>query len=230
MDEQLQNLIKEVCQYADQTPERQKALNRLLIAIQQLRGIYKSSHQDYPQALNKTWEWVSRKICQFEPRSPSLEQSLVVWINGYLKWRIRDLDAEENQNVISLDQSIIKDDVYGTTLLDLLPDPQFTCLSLDLLDIKIAQIQEKKHQRLGQRVRQQIIQDQQGKLKACHPGKYPQCHCQLLAQRLLLQQPQEKIADIAREFNIYNQTLHSHWKRKCLPLLQDIARNCGYES
>jgi hypothetical protein len=83
VDELLQSLIDEVCRYAEQTPERQKALNRLLIVIQQLPGIYKSTHQDYPLALNKTWEWVSRKICQFEPRFPSLQQSLVFWINSY---------------------------------------------------------------------------------------------------------------------------------------------------
>lgn len=229
VDEQLQNLINQVCLHADLSPERHKATNRLLMLLQQLPGIYKSAHQDYPQALNETWEWVSRQICKFEPRSPLLQQSLVAWINGYLKWRIVDLYAQRNPGVISLDQPIRNDDGNQITLLDLLPDRQYSSITLDLLDIKIGQSQEKEHQRLGQRVRQQIIQDEQGTLRASHPRKDPKCHCQLLAKRLLLQQPPDKIAEISREFNISNQTLYSHWKQKCLPLLQDIGRNCGYE-
>ena len=71
MDEQLKKLITEVCCYPDPSPERQKALNRLLMVIQQLPGIYQSGHQDYLEALNQTWEWVSRKVCEFEVRSRS---------------------------------------------------------------------------------------------------------------------------------------------------------------
>lgn len=229
MDEQLlRNLIDEVCRYPDPCRERQKALNRLLIAIQQLPGVYKSSHQDYPQALNRTWEWVSCKIGEFEPRPPSVQQSLVTWINGYLKWRIKDLYALDNQYSISLDQSINNQDGDQRTLLDQLPDSQFTTPSLDLLEIKIVQIQEAERQRLGQQVRQSIEQDKKRKLRDSHPRKHPECNCHLLTKRLLLQQPPQKIADIAREFNVSNQTLYSHWKNNCIPLLQDIGRNFGY--
>jgi hypothetical protein len=228
VDEQLQNLIHEVCRHADLTVERQKALNRLLVQLQQLPGIYKSAHQDYPQALNDTWQWVCRTICDFQPRHNSVQQSLVSWINGYLKWRIVDLYAKDNQNVTSLDRPIRNDAGDQVTLLDFLPDTQFTSLSIDLLDIKILQLQEGERQRLGEEIKMHIIQDTQGKLCACHPRKHPECHCQLLAKRLLLQEPPEKISDIAREFEMNNQTLYSHWKQKCLPLLADIGRNCGY--
>ncbi len=229
VDEQLRDLIDEVCRYKDLSLGRQKALNRLLVTIQQLPGIYKSSHQDYPEALNQTWEWVSRKIHTFEPRSRSVQQSLVTWINGYLKWRIKDLYAPENQYSISLDRPIGDDEGDRTTLLDWLPDPQFTTPTLDLLEVKIVQIQEIERQRLGQRVRQYIQQDEEGKLTGCHPRKHPKCNCQLLAMRLLLQEPPQRIADVAREFDVNNQTLYSHWKNNCLPILQDIGRNFGYQ-
>ncbi|MFL9453221.1 MULTISPECIES: hypothetical protein [Nostocales] len=229
VDEQLQNLIHEVCRHADLSAERQKALNRLLVQLQQLPGIYKSVHQDYPQALNDTWQWVGRSICDFQPRRSSVQQSLVSWINGYLKWRIVDLYAKDNQYVTSLDKPIRNDDGDQIALLDFLPDPQFTSLSLDLLDIKILQLQEGERQDLGQKIKAQIIQDTQGTLCASHPRKHPECHCQLLAKRLLLQEPPEKISDIAREFDINNQTLYSHWKQKCLPLLAELGRNCGYK-
>ncbi|MBW4628037.1 MAG: hypothetical protein KME49_21630 [Brasilonema octagenarum HA4186-MV1] len=227
MDEELQSLINEVCQYPEQTPERQKALHQLLIAVQKLPGILRSNHQDYLLALNKTWEWVCRNICTFEPRSPSLQESLISWINGYLRFRIKDILSPDNHYVISLDQPWSNNDGPQVTLSELLPDSESK--DLDLLERKIAQLQEKKLQRIGQKVRQQMVEDKQRKLRACHPRKYPECHCQLLAQRLVLQEPPDRIADIAREFNINNQGLYAHWKRKCLPLLQNIARNSGYE-
>ncbi|MBD2535235.1 helix-turn-helix domain-containing protein [Nostoc flagelliforme FACHB-838] len=230
MDEQLKKLIDNVCCYPDPSPERQKALNRLLMLIQQLPGIYKSGHQDYLEALNQTWEWVSRKICEFEARSPSFQQSLVTWINGYLKWRIKDLYIADSNYTISLDRLTRNNEGDETTLLNILPDRQSESISLDLLDIKIAQIQEVERQCLGQRIWQYIEQDQEGKLKASHPRKNPECHCHLLTMRLLLQQPPHKIADIARELNISNQTLYSHWKKNCLPLLKDIGMNFGSDS
>nr|WP_242055875.1 helix-turn-helix domain-containing protein [Nostoc flagelliforme] len=226
----MKKLIDNVCCYPDPSPERQKALNRLLMLIQQLPGIYKSGHQDYLEALNQTWEWVSRKICEFEARSPSFQQSLVTWINGYLKWRIKDLYIADSNYTISLDRLTRNNEGDETTLLNILPDRQSESISLDLLDIKIAQIQEVERQCLGQRIWQYIEQDQEGKLKASHPRKNPECHCHLLTMRLLLQQPPHKIADIARELNISNQTLYSHWKKNCLPLLKDIGMNFGSDS
>jgi len=229
VDEQLKKLITEVCCYPDPSPERQKALNKLLMVIQQLPGIYQSGHQDYLEALNQTWEWVSRKVCEFEVRSPSFQQSLVIWINGYLKWRIKDLYRPDSNYTISLDRLTRNDQGDETTLLNILPDRQSQTISLDLLDIKIAQIQEVERQCFGKRIWQYIEQDEEGKLIASHPRKNPECHCHLLAMRLLLQQPPHKIADIARELNISNQTLYSHWKKNCLPLLREIGTNFGYE-
>ncbi|WP_017655042.1 hypothetical protein [Fortiea contorta] len=223
MDEQLKKLIDEVCCHPDPSPERQKALNRLLLLVQKLPGIYQSAHQDYLGALNQTWEWVSRNICIFEARSLSVQNSLVIWINGYLKWRIKDLYTPDSQYPLSLDMPFRNDEGDEITLGDRLPT-----MSLDLLEIKIAQIQETERLRLGNRIRQYIEQDADGKLTASHPRKNPECHCQVLATRLLLQAPPHKIADIARELNISNQTLYSHWKSHCLPLLKEIGVNFGY--
>lgn len=229
VDELLRNLIEQICRSQNPSPERQKALNRLLAIAQQLPGLYKSTHPDYPEALNLTWEWVSRKIGEFNPRESSVEQSLVIWINGYLKWRVRDLYAPSRQIEISLDQRRSNDEGDQTSLLDQLPDQEFTSPTLDLLERKIIQIQEAERERLGQRVRQYIEQDIERTLTNCHPRKHPECNCHVLARRLLLQQPPQRIADVAREFNANNQTLYSHWKNNCLPLLQDIGRQFGYK-
>ncbi|MGB3511745.1 MAG: hypothetical protein WBA93_21405 [Microcoleaceae cyanobacterium] len=221
MEDQLRDLITQICQSQSPIPERQKALNRLLILIQQLPGLYRSSHQDYPEAYNRTLEWASKNIQNFQSRPPSWEKSFVVWINGYLKWRIRDLYTPDNK-YDSLDKPISNEAGESKTLKDKLP-----ANTLSLLEIKIAELQQAKLERQGEEIRQYIEADPEEKLKASHPKKYPECNCQILATQLLLAEPPQKIADISQEINISNQTLYSHWKRKCLPLLREIANQFG---
>ncbi|WP_293027431.1 hypothetical protein [Moorena sp. SIO3I8] len=227
VDEILRNLIEEVSRYPDPSPERQKALNRFLSVVQNLPGIYKSSHVDYLEALNRTWEWVIRNLDQFEPTSTSLEKSLVTWINGYLRWRIRDLYISDSRYPgISTNQPIGNSEGDSRTLEDRLPDPR---PSLSRLDDYIEEIQTAERQRLSKAILEEIKNDPDRKLIGCHPRKYPKCNCQLLAMRLLVQEPPQRIADIAREFNANQQTLYSHWKKKCLPRLQDIGKTFGYQ-
>ena len=231
MEEQLQALIDELQHNPEQSLERRKALNRLLIIIQQFPDIYKSSHQDYPEALNKTWEWVCRKICDFQPHSSSIQKSLTQWINGYLKWRIKDLYMSDSKYTISLDRPLSgneDNDNYKASMLDILADSNSQSISLNLLDLKIAQIQTQDRQCWGERIKQYIEQDEMNELKNCHLKRNPECNCQLLAISLLLQQPPHKIADIARQLNSSNQTIYSHWKRKCLPLLRKISTNLEF--
>jgi hypothetical protein len=229
MDEKLKNLITKIRQYDPGTPQQQKALNQLLILIEQLPGIYKSSHQDYPEAYNRTLEWVCKNIDRFESRSPSITNDFVIWINGYLKWRIRDLYIPDSKfnfiNIRTEDDSYLEASSRRECFaIENLCDPRF---SLSLLDRQIAEMQATKQQRQGEALRQYIEQDPQKILTNCHLRKCPECHCQLLAMQLLLSDPPKKISDLSREYNLNNQTLYSHWKQKCLPLLQEIASQIG---
>ena len=228
MDEQLQQLIEEVYRYEEGTPQRQKALNKLLVVVQQLPEIKKDGHQDYLEALNKTWEWFCRSIDKFDKSKvattdESLKVSLVRWINGYLKWRIKDLYTSDSNYTISLDQPISNDEGSKFTKLDILADSQFSNVTLDLLDLKIAEIQQRDRQTWGERIIQFIEQDEKRLLRRCCTRNNTECNCQFLAKRLLLTKPSHKIADIARELNVSNQTIYSHWKKKCLPLLKEIG-------
>ncbi|MBV6624726.1 MAG: response regulator transcription factor [Rivularia sp. (in: Bacteria)] len=234
MDEQLQQLIEEVSRYEEGTPQRQKALNKLLIIVQQLPGIYKSYHQDYLEALNKTWDWFCRSIDKFEPNpNKSLQDSLVIWINGYLKWRVKDIynPPTDKQPTVSLDEPIINAEGQKTTRKDQLSDSKYTPDSsnrsntLDLLDVKIADIQRNKRRKLAEDITQFIEEDPTCELRRCCTRVNAECNCQFLAKQLLLANPSHKIADIARELNVSNQTIYSHWRRICLPLLQKIGVN-----
>lgn len=222
-DDQLRALIEQA-RNPDSSPlKTRKALTRLLTVVSQLPGILRSSHQDYPVALNKTVEWFRENLSEFKERPPSLEKSLVVWINGYLKWRIKDLYIQDQQKLKtekSLNEPINKGDDNIGTLEARLPD---STPSLSNIDAYIEAQQAKRKARHGQWVEQYIEQDPEGKLVSCHPKKYPECNGQRLAKRILLKDPPDRISTLALEFNIPRPTLDSHWKRLCLPLLRDIA-------
>lgn len=228
MDEQLRELIAEVCKHPHQSPKKQKALNRLLILIQNLPGLAKSNHPEYLDALNRTWEWLGQNIHTFEPRPPSLQGSLVKWINGYLYWRIRDIHRPDDRAPFSFDEPIGGDET-GLTYLEQLSDTGFGTPSLRGLDGYIEQLQRQEKQRIALELERYIESDQAGKLGNCYPKAHPNCNCLLLSQRLRLKDPPDKLVQLARELDVSYQTLVAHWKRKCLPLLQEIALSLGYE-
>ncbi len=198
-------------------------MDKLLLEIQQLPGLKKSRHQDYPEALNRTFQWVSREITNFEPRSPSVSKSFVNWINGYLVWRIKDLYSPDKDAPISLDAPIAVD-AGETTRLELLPD-----FTLSGLDGMIENAQKETTQRIGLQLELYIEQDPEGKLKNSYPRSYPECNCQFLSKRRVLKDPPDKFQDLAEELSVNYTTLNSHWKRKCEPSLQEIARTLGYK-
>lgn len=220
MEQQLQQAIAK-CQRETNQVQRQKSLNSLLMLIQQLPGIYQVKHQDYPEAYNRTLIWVCNNIDKFESKTDSIAQSLTIWINGYLKWRVRDLYIADN----SYDpHRLYPSKDAQLDLIASIPDPS---ISLSLLDTKIAQIQAEQEQNKGQAIADYIRQDMGENLATIYPRKHPQCNCHCLALRLLLELPPDKVSEIARDLAVNNQTLYSHWKKKCLPLLQEISQSIG---
>ncbi|MGF1516131.1 MAG: hypothetical protein ACFB5Z_20875 [Elainellaceae cyanobacterium] len=221
MDKRLRDLIRQACDADSSDRERKRSLHRLLILVQRLPNLIRSSHPDYAIALNQTLDWFCRNLESFEERPPSLQRSLEVWVNGYLKWRIRDLyidDQAHQKRQTSLDRPIGDSDA---TRLDRLASPT---PSLSNLTTYIEAIQDQQRQQLGRQIQALIEQDPDGVLSRCHPRSAPDCNCQMLTIRLLLREPPERISTLAREFQVKDQTLYSHWKKKCLPCLFDIAQ------
>jgi hypothetical protein len=227
MDERLRQLIEAACQHPTGSLKRRRAMHRLLLELQRLPGLRTSSHPDYLQALNQTWEWIGRNICRdFQPRSESIQKSLVHWINGYLYWRIKDLPFSEASNTISLDAPIGNEE--GTPLLEQLSETGLQSPTLTGLDGHIERLQKEKIQRLGLSLERYIQQDPQQKLRNCYPRAYPNCNCQLLSQRRFLNDPPDTFFYIAKELDMPFRQLTNHWYGRCKPLLQVIAQDLGY--
>lgn len=223
LDQLLNTLITEVRQQPPNSIKWRLSMHRLLLEIQQLPGLAKSSHPDYRVALNRTLEYISLNLVKFDLNSPSVSESFLKWINSYLGWRIRDLYSPDKDAPLSLDAPISSD--FGEiTLLDKLPN--FTLSGLDGL---IENSQRETTQRIGLELELYIEQDPEGKLKNSYSGSSVGCNCQFLSQRRVLKEPPDKVADIARELSIPYTTVNSHWKRKCEPILQKIAEDLGYK-
>lgn len=244
-DENLRQLIAEACHYPDGTREWRKAMNRLLIVVQALPEFRKYVRPDSPDyfldALNQTWEWFSRNIRNFEPRTSSLRTDLVKWLNGYLYWRIRDgalhKSASEKGTKFSLDEAIpgLESGDVTTWIERISEQGQMVGTPsnptvLSGLEAYVEHLQAQSDQQIASNLADYIEHDPERKLRDCYPRKHPECNCQTLAQRLLFvfKNPPDKLTDIARECQINYQTLVSHWKLKGLPLLQQIAIDLGY--
>lgn len=230
MDKQLSKLLQEVCQHPQGSKQWRRAMHLLLIKLQTLPGLLKSSHPDYLEALNRTWEKVSRDICsEFKTGSESLEKSLVTWINGYLYWRIRDLYTCKSAKLFSLDAKIYQLQ-KSTTLIEQVEDTEFKTYTLQGLDGYIEQLQSQETERLATKILNYIEKDPQKLLKNCYARAYSNCNCQLISQKRYLTKPPNTFAEIAQELNIPHRKLMNHWYGRCMPLLQQIAKDLGYRT
>ncbi|MCT7979671.1 hypothetical protein [Laspinema olomoucense] len=232
MDDWLRKQIEEVCLHPTGSLLRQQGMNRLLIKLQQLPGLYKSYHLDDLEALNETWERVSKNICEnFQQMGDSLEESLTKWINADLyKRRKRFLSPIVDPNCISLDQPRnFSEAGEQRTRLDMLASEGFEAPFLDEIESQIQQAQERKFKRIALRLKDYIDQDPLGRLQGCHPDTYPKCTCQALSQRRGLKEPPDEFHEIASDWNMPISTLTNHWYGRCRTLLKKIAKELGYE-
>ncbi len=237
----LSQLLNAVLQQSDGSKEWRKAMSRLLAFLQTMSEFRRYAQPNAPgywlDALNKTWEWTSRELRTFKPRTDSIRRDLVRWINGYLYWRIRDGASRDSYPNLSLDQSIGNEDgdefsswLDRVTASGEIVGKGFTSLAFSGLDAHIEKLQAESIQKTGLNLECYIEQDPDRRLQKSHLRQIPECNSQMLAQRLLLKHPPDKLTDIAREFNANYQTLNSHWKLKTLPLLRGLAIELGHQS
>ena len=208
LDTELIRLFETICQSPVNSPERAKALNRFIILCQKNLSLIKDKHPDYPEALNKTWKWVSENSNKFQPSSPSFSHSLQRWINGYLYWRIKDLYT-----------SVSDWEEFSET--------DFVAPTLSGLNALEKSEEEKQLNLVLEEIRRYVESDPDCILRKFHPRGHPECNCQLLIKRLLLQNPPDTLANIAKEFGINYQNVNTRWqhtkRQNCRQMLKEIA-------
>ncbi len=226
-DKRLYELIENFYHQGSNKIKRSRAFASLLAELKKLSGLKRplEYHPEYEDILQETWGLVAQKIfTEFDPQGRNLRNSLVLWINEKLrlKYKVMGLfstgrrpEGEDKpktakqelaelirQKPQSLDVQVSydSDDSQPLTLKDLIADPNPNFIEkLEREELKKA-IEELNR-----------------------PSRnYPQCTCLEIAKGHILKQPPDTIAQIATDLGMNYQTVHSHWRRNCKPLLAEI--------
>ncbi|MEM9244494.1 MAG: hypothetical protein AAGA67_01935 [Cyanobacteria bacterium P01_F01_bin.153] len=223
-------------------------LNRLLLLIPQMPDLYRHSHPDYGEALNEALQTINRRLTEFQccwdDSATNIRWRFIAWLNGQLRYRVKDLYRQDvrrrGEGTLSLDCAIAQNNDSVATLGETL-SADLEEITLSGLDSVISRVQRENTQRQGLLVELYIEQDPDRILKGCHARQTTRLNCQDVAQKILLRLRGEKVGALAAEkklswrslaaqLKVKEQTVHSHWKRKCLPLLRQIAQKIEAQS
>ena len=240
MDDYLCQSIKQAIEYPEASQERNNATEALVLLIDQLPEVKdyldKGLLPYYTEALKQTEKDIKKNIANFPSRykfnlagincQQNSEAKLVR--KYFIKWVMLILKADcidewRKQKKRTRDISTSKrlgEERESTTVEETIPDPTISGIEY-LLQVEL--------QGIGKQLREYIENDPNGKLKNCHPRGNNQCNCQTLAKMRFLKQPPATLNEIAEQLKTPLQTVNSRLQRQCLPLLQEISQELGYE-
>ena len=215
----LTNLVAEACQHPQGSVERQTGLTRLVGVIQQSGKIWRDSSPYYEDALQETWLYFCRNLCEAITAKSAYDPSkasLIIWFNRNLKWRLFDLHTKRDKKPITKkdkkpsnkgdkkpkEKFIFVDNVRpdGSEIIGEIPAPE----SLpSLLDLGLTWIEN----------------DPDGKFKRTHIQDRPDVNAQVVCLGRL---HGKSWKELATELRSTIPTLSSFFSRKCIPLLREI--------
>lgn len=194
----------------------------------------------YEEALPMTMRDVERNInrlpgmyrlnlettdCQNPSEAANVREHFIKWVVMILRRDCHDVKRKLNNQPRVVNLGDRRGD-EGLTIEDTIAD------DLTLSGIKL--ILERERRSLARQMRRYIEEDPEMRLRNCHPRNNANLGCQLLSQKLLLEEPPLNPRQAARELTtpektISEQTVYDRWRNYCLPLLRTIARELGYE-
>ena len=212
LEELLRRLVDEACGHPPGSPERQKLLTRIIRLS--ARKLWRESTPHYQDALQQTWLYFCRNICEGttgQTYDPSLG-SVITWLNVYLKRRLQDFYRYQQRqqarrvspNINSARSSDASEIIDPVDNLPAEPD--------------VPPILEN--------VRLWAEKDEDGQLCQTHIQGRPQVNCQMLILKRL--PPEVGWKELSAEFGLPVSTLSSFYQRQCLPRLRKFAEKEGY--
>lgn len=247
LDEQLQRLIVQLLQSRSNSSEYNQEMNRLLAMIPRLPGLRQDPHPDYLEAVNQTLRTVQQKFSDFQRYARNkqvtldsvvqVRQCFVRWVNQFLRLDILDL-YRKGEQPLSLDAPIDGGE-EKTIFIEMLSNEGFKPPTWDGLEIFIQRCDQDQIRRKGEALERYIETDPDGLLQNCYCKKNPDSNCQNIAKliylanrggEITLKQGQQRIVVEPAETNVTlrafanslglsEQTITSHWKRKCREIL-----------
>lgn len=209
MDEteaQILQLVKQTCQYPRGSIERQKGLHRIILLIQQTGKLnWAKDMPDVEEALQQTWLYFCRNLCEAttaeQPYNPE-KGSVIAWINGYLRFRVKDINSRDPNRIYS----VLNENGEELDPLDLIPAP------LEPPPI-LEEIRE-------------WLKREADNLCRIHIENRPDINCLILIERRL--PPKTPWEDLSQEFGVAISTLSGFYQRRCLPRLLKFGNSQGY--
>lgn len=209
--QRLRQLVQEVCQYPANSLQRRKGLNRIVRLIQQSRKLWRENAPYYEDALQETWLYFSRNLCEAttsaHPYNPE-KGTVITWLNAYLQRRLQDWQRQETEERVRRALPQVSTDT-GELL-----DPLDTVSARPEAPPLVEQIQE------------WAKADETGELRRIHIKGHPEVNCQELILRRL--PPETQWKDLAQEWGLSIATLSGFYEKKCRPRLKEFGRSEGY--
>ncbi len=201
LGQQLRELVVEACKHPPGSAPRQRNLTRVIRLVSP--KLWRESVPYYQDAVQQTWVYFCKHIC--DSYNPELG-SVPVWLNAYLKFRLRDFrDATQNDIIKRVSPQIDRDGELINPIETVPAKPVAEPLLENLADWAKA--------------------DPTGELKSLHIKGHPEVNAQMLILRRL---SETKWKDLAAEFGVGIPALACFYQRKCIPRLRNFCESEGY--
>ena len=211
LSEHLRQLVSEACSYPPKSCQRRRTLNKIIREVTKSKKLWEETTPYYQDALQQTWIYLCKNLEKYDHNSASL----ITWLNGYLRWRLKDL-KQDKANSDKLTKPIFQKDIKGKIRPISLEDAETARSDIPpMLEETIDWAQT----------------DSDGKLRKTIFRKRPEINAQvLILQRL---PPEISWEDIAKEFGFEKDSpeakdLSKFYSRKCYPLLREFGSDEGY--
>ncbi|MBW4504943.1 MAG: sigma-70 family RNA polymerase sigma factor [Scytonematopsis contorta HA4267-MV1] len=206
-NEDLNQLIQDTCQQPRGSFKRQRGMTEIVKRIQ--RKLWKESSPYYGDALQRTWLYFCRNLCEATTgeKFDSEQSSVITWLNGYLKFELKKFWGRKQKELEIIEPPTFSNTGDVIDPLEFVPAPVHVPSMLESTT-------------------EWVETDPTGELRCIHVKGHPEITCQaVILRRLPPEMPWKKIAE---EFNVPLATLSTFYQRKCLPCLQKFGESQGY--
>ncbi|WP_026100513.1 hypothetical protein [Fortiea contorta] len=212
LDEQLRCLVTQACEHPPKSQERQKRLTQIIRLT--TSKIWRESTPYYQDALQQTWLYFCRNICEGTTGQAydSSYGTVITWLNAYLKRRLQDFYLQQNQEkVVTAPLKVYQSSVGESNEV------------LDPVDNLPANPEVPP---ILENVRVWVEEDADGELRGTYIKGRADVTCQMLILRRL--PPEVGWKELSAELGLSIPTLSSFYQRQCLPRLRKFAEFEGY--
>ena len=210
VDEQLKQLLEKAMGENPNSQTYKLLFQQIMFQMQQSGQILKCRRDvdidSYQNALLKTWEWLRKKLREYDSNIGSIYS----WFNQILSFRIKDEQIRRFNLQNSIEHPFV-DRKKGEWI------------------NRIDSIEDRQEKSELSEYVEAFLDSHQERLESQFPNNCPQGNCyDLLKNRLPLGE-KKTWKELAEELESNPKTLHSHYQKKCLKFLKNWLIQQGYK-